>query len=50
MVLDLFDVTDYENMTHSEMINYYQNASDIEKGFIDQNQSAINKILNEASK
>ena len=45
MVLDLFDVTDYEGMTEEEMLEYYSNAKDIEKGFIEQNSSAINKII-----
>ena len=49
MILDLFDVTDYEGMTEQEMLEYYQNAKDIEKQFITQNSSAINKIIQKGS-
>tara|TARA_B100000242_G_scaffold88408_1_gene59420 strand:+ start:6480 stop:7745 length:1266 start_codon:yes stop_codon:yes gene_type:complete len=45
MILDLFDVTDYEGMTEQEMLEYYQGAKDIEKQFITQNSGAINKII-----
>ena len=45
MILDLFDVTDYEGMTEEEMLEYFSNATDIERGFIEQNYSAINKII-----
>ena len=45
MILDLFDVTDYEGMTEQEMKEYYESAKDIERDFIKQNFGAINKII-----
>ena len=46
MIYDLFDISDYENMTEQEFIDHFQKrASEQEQNFIQDNQDAIYEFL-----